>query len=102
MDRRPLMSKTVSPENRRSREEWERLMAEYEAGEVSQRAFCAEHGLAYSSFGYWRKRLRGAVAAGDRPMPALVELPAWCGMAVEPSPWRLELELGEGMVLRVR
>ena len=41
-----MMSKTVSRNNRRSREEWERLMAEYEAGDVSQRVFCAQHGLA--------------------------------------------------------
>lgn len=54
------MSKTGNRNNRRSREEWERLMGEYEAGEVSQRVFCAQRGLAYSSFGYWRKRLRGA------------------------------------------
>jgi hypothetical protein len=96
------MLKTVSRNNRRSREEWERLMAEYEAGDVSQRVFCAQRGLAYSSFGYWRKHLRGALAAEGRPMPALVELPAWPGLAVEPAPWRIELELGEGVVLRVR
>ena len=54
------MSKTGNRNNRRSREEWERLMGEYEAGEVSQRVSCAPRGLAYSSFGYWRKRLRGA------------------------------------------
>ena len=97
-----MMSKTESRNNRRSCEEWERLMAEYEAGDVSQRVFCAQHGLAYSSFGYWRKRLRCALAAEDRPMPALVELPPWPDLAVEPVPWRIELELGEGIVLRVR
>jgi transposase-like protein len=97
-----MMSKTISRSNRRSREEWERLMAEYEAGELSQRAFCAQHGLAYSSFGYWRKQLRSVLPAEDRPMPALVELPAWPGLAVEPASWRIELELGEGVVLRVR
>lgn len=93
------MSKKISRNNRRSREEWERLMGEYEAGEVSQRVFCAQRGLAYSSFGYWRKQLRGALAAEERRMSALVELPAW---PVEPAPWRIELELGEGIVLRVR
>jgi hypothetical protein len=97
-----MMSKKVSRNNRRSRAEWERLMAEYEAGELSQRAFCAQQGLAYSSFGYWRKHLRGALAAEDRLRPALVELPAWPGLGVEPAPWRIELELGEGVVLRVR
>jgi hypothetical protein len=97
-----MMLKTVSRNNRRSHEEWERLMAEYEAGEVSQRVFCARRGLPYSSFCYWRKQLRGALLVEDRPMPALVELPALPHLAVEPAPWRLELELGEGIVLRVR
>jgi hypothetical protein len=96
------MSKTGNRNNRRSREEWERLMVEYDAGELSQRAFCVQHGLAYSSFGYWRKRLRGALPAGTRSMPALVELSAVPRLAVEPAPWRIELELGAGMVLRVR
>jgi hypothetical protein len=98
-----MMSKTESRNNRHSREEWERLMAEYDAGDVSQRVFCAQRGLAYSSFGYWRKRLRGALLAEDRRrQPALVELPAWPGLAAEPASWRIELELGEGIVLRVR
>jgi transposase-like protein len=97
-----MMSKTASPKSRRSREEWKRLMAEYEAGELSQRAFCTQHGLAYSSFGYWRKQLRGGLAAEGRPGPALVELPALTGLSVEPGPWRIELELGEGIVRRVR
>jgi len=35
-------------------------------------------------------------------MPALVELPPWPDLAVEPAPWRIELDLGEGIVLRVR
>ena len=97
-----MMSKTVSRNNRRSCEEWGRLMAEYDAGELSQRAFCAQHGLAYSSFGYWRKQLRGGLAAKDGPGPALVELPALTRLSVKQAPWRLELDLGKGIVLRVR
>ena len=97
-----MMSMTVNRNKRRSREEWERLMAEYDAGELSQRACCAEHGLAYSSFGYWRKQLRGALAAKDGQAPALVELPALTRLSVKPEPWRIELELSEGIVLGVR
>ena len=35
-------------------------------------------------------------------MPALVELPALQRFAVESTPWRIEFELGEGIVLRMR
>jgi hypothetical protein len=34
-----MMLKPVSRNNRRRREEWERLMAEYEVGDLSQRVF---------------------------------------------------------------
>jgi transposase-like protein len=82
---------------KRSRADWEQLMTRYEASEVSQRAFCTQHGLAYSSFCYWRKQLRTAVSAG---VPALVELPMGDSSAM-PS-WRVELDLGRGVVLRLR
>ena len=82
---------------RRSRAEWEQLMADYEAGTLTQRAFCTEHALAYSSFCYWRKQLRE---------PVKVQTPALIGLPVSTTPatssWRIEIELGEGMILRVR
>ena len=84
---------------KRSRADWEQLMARYEASEVSQRAFCAQHGLAYSSFCYWRKQLRAAVSA-EAGVPALVELSM--GHSSTTPSWRVELDLGQGVVLRVR
>ena len=50
----------------RSRAEWSRLLAEYEAGDTTQRDFCAERGLSYSNF--WRRRL---------PTEALDDGPGW-------------------------
>ena len=84
---------------RRSREAWAELMAAYEAGDGTQRAFCAEHGLAYSTFGYWRRRLRRAASSEDR-LPTLVELPVLAGGGS--GEWRVELDLGGGLVLRLR
>lgn len=84
---------------RRGREAWAELIAAYEAGDCTQRAFCAEYGLAYSTFGYWRRRLRREEAA-EGPGPTLVELPVLAGN--ECGPWRVELDLGEGRVLRLR
>ena len=82
-----------------SRGEWERLMASYEASDMTQRAFCAQHGLAYSSFCYWRKRLRTSQRVKDEVVP-LVEL---SGLALDKaSGWRVELDLGAGVVLRMR
>jgi len=96
------MPQTPQTQSRRSQEDWNWLMTEYEAGELTQRQFCERRQLAYSTFCYWRKRLsagavRTELAAVSAP---LLELP------VLPTPgqsdWRLELELGQGMVLRLK
>ena len=89
------MSESLS--KRRSRTEWERLMGHYEQSELTQRAFCTQHELAYSSFCYWRKRLRTPSAGAT---PTLIELPVEPAEAT-PS-WRIEIDLGEGVVLRLR
>ncbi len=93
------MSNTASTHTRRDRAAWKQLMAQYEAGDLSQRVFCEQHGLAYSTFGYWRKQLRQS-ALVDKPSTALVELPMF---PLEPvSDWRVELDLGKGVVLRLK
>ena len=86
------MSNTANSNTRRSRSAWEQLMAQYEAGDLSQRIFCEQHGLAYSTFGYWRKQLRQPASLIELPM-----LPT-----DESRGWRVELDLGKGMVLRLK
>jgi len=86
------MSNTASTNTRRDRSAWEQLMAQYEAGDLSQRHFCEQHGLAYSTFGYWRKQLRQPASLIELPM-----LPTG-----ESRDWRVELDLGNGVVLRLK
>jgi len=90
------MSQAVPAKTRRSREDWMQLMAEYNASDLTQRQFCARQQLAYSTFCYWRKRL-SAHAAPATPLIELSALPVY-----EPTDWRLELELGQGVVLRLK
>ena len=93
------MSNTTNSNTHRDRSAWEQLMAQYEAGDLSQRIFCEQHGVAYSTFGYWRKQLRQS-APIEKPSTALVELPMF---PLEHVPdWRVELDLGKGMVLRLK
>lgn len=94
-------SPNANPERtpRRSREAWAELMAAYEASDATQRAFCVEHGVAYSTFCYWRRRLRREETADDQA-PRLVELPVLAGSGS--GAWRVELDLGDGLVLRLR
>ena len=48
---------------RRSGPQWQRLIAQQEAGDLSVDAFCHEHGLTVSSFQAWRRRLRRAAGS---------------------------------------
>ena len=96
------MSQVPQIKSRRTQDDWSQLMTEYEAGELTQRQFCERHQLAYSTFCYWRKRLsagavRTELAATSVPLIELPVLPM-----PEQTKWRLELELGQGVVLRLK
>ena len=84
----------------RSRAEWSRLLAEYEAGDTTQRDFCVERGLTYSLFCRWRRRLR-TEAPDDGPVGPLIELPTLSGLSAGPGDWRVELDLGNGCQCRM-
>lgn len=77
------------------RTEWERLVAEYEHGDETRRAFCDERGLSVSSLDYWRRKLREETTA-----PGFIELGSVS--AASAAAWEMELELGGGVVLRLR
>jgi hypothetical protein len=89
----------TTPSKKRSRAQWEQLMTDYENGSLSQQAFCDQHDVAYSSFCYWRKRLRMPVKDAPAQSP-LIELPALVSASL--PTWRIELDLGSGIILRIR
>ena len=94
---------TVVERKRRTASEWSQIMSDYEASGLTQRRFCDERGVAYSSFCNWRKRLTQEDAASP-----LIELPMELSLVKTPgsmspvSDWRVELELGQGIVVRIR
>ena len=94
------MNQVLVPAGRKSRAEWVELMAAYEAGNQSQREFCEQHAVAYSTFGYWRKRLRQSVLPVMPAVEPLVELSPFS--VDDTRDWRVELDLGCGVTLRVR
>ena len=83
---------------RRGAGQWTHLVAEQAESGLSQKAFCSERGLGYSSFCNWKRRLAqsGASPAGDS---GFVEVTLQPGRTVL---WDVELTLGAGVVLRVR
>jgi len=97
-----MESTTILPGRRRSRhslEQWRELLDRFERSGQTQEQFCAEHHLGLSTFGRWRKRL------GQSPKHTagalFVELEQNTP-APSVQPWDVELQLGTGMVLRLR
>jgi hypothetical protein len=91
---------------RRSRAEWQSLIARAERSPLSVRAFCAAQGISTASFYLWRQRL-GEDQEQQAPAAArfldLGELAAPAGAgAQDAGGWELELALGDGLVLRLR
>ena len=85
---------------RRSEDEWRELFARFDQSGQTREAFCAEHGIVLSSFIRWRKKLRPGVRTTPMaaPDPVFVELTS----KREAVHWDVELELGAGVVLRLR
>jgi transposase-like protein len=55
----------------RTRAQRQALVAAYAASGLSQRAFCAQHGIGVSTLRYWQKRLADAEATADgAPAPS--------------------------------
>ena len=85
------------PHSRRTRADWQGLVDSHHKSGLSARAFCDQHGVGYASFCQWRQRLSAPARAEE---PAFISLNR---VAAPPStPWDLEVELGNGVVLRLR
>ncbi|MFU8764269.1 MAG: IS66 family insertion sequence element accessory protein TnpA [Haliea sp.] len=88
----------------RSRAQKKALVEEFNASGLTKTAFCQHHGIATSCLSRWQKALAPASAADD-----FVDITKSVSAAVAPRPaveeqprWQVELELGAGVVLRVR
>jgi hypothetical protein len=105
------MAVTVVPDSgrrltRRSAAQWRVLVDAFEQSGMSRRAFCTRHGVSASTFGWWRSRLgtapRGVAAVRPDTNAVFVELSAPVAAVPTAAAWDLELELGAGVVLRLR
>jgi len=88
---------------RRSREQWRSLVTRFEESGQTREAFCAETGISVSTLRRWSSRLREQPRPPVSQAPVFVELPAEEKKAeVSGLPWEVELQLGAGVVLRLR
>lgn len=91
------MTETPRHHVRRSPSEWQQLIDEQARSGLSQTAFCAARTLSTTSFQHWKRQL----AAATSPSPPWLELGPLHERAATIG-WDLELELGDGVCLRLR
>jgi hypothetical protein len=86
---------------RRSVSEWSSIVADHRVSGLSARAYCDRSDLALSTFTKWRRRVRVQTESSASGFVAV-----GCETQVEqtnsPPSWDLELDLGDGMALRLR
>jgi len=90
---------------RRSEQEWSEVFTRFEQSEQTIEQFCAQQGLALSTFNRWRHKLRTQChkAIQGSPEAVFVELTTSdAPPPVVPPSWDVELQLGNGMFLRLR
>ncbi len=92
------MAITKDVARRRSRADAERLVAQFERSGLGRRVFCAARSISVNTLDYWRRRLRQEAPTRS----GFVELMPVAADAGTSQGWDVELELGGGVMLRLR
>ena len=113
---------TSTRHGRRSRAQWQSVIARARRSPQSIAAFCQGEGVSTASFYAWRKRIAGSapqggvvdcepassepvaavVASGSGKAAPFLDLGILADTRPEAGHWDLELALGAGVVLRLR
>ena len=98
------------PSHRKTASQWQSLCDAYEGSRLTRKQFCQQHSLALSTFDYWRHKLKKQKVEVAELDPIFVELTD-CGdnrdraeshHSPSSTPWAIELQLGDRIVLRLR
>jgi hypothetical protein len=84
--------------NRRTREEWQQLIEAQQESGLNPTEFCNQRFISQKRFGHWKRRLQKI--PNDHADTHWLELPSV--PASSSSGWDIELELGQGLRLRLR
>ena len=94
---------SYGPRQKRTPEQWQQWVEAQAASGQTQVAFCADHDLSKSSFQHWKRRLQSNGRAASAAQPALFTPLSAASAPCEPDTgWTIELDLGDGICLRLR
>jgi transposase-like protein len=84
---------------RRSREQWQQLVDQCEQSGLTQKAFCEQNGIKYDRLAFWKRKLRKRAEGSE----FFIEMPREItGDLPSKTAWEVELDLGNGTILRLR
>ncbi len=99
-------SHRVQKKIRRTATEWERLILEYQTSGLTQRDYCEQHDVPYSSFTNWFAKLKKnkpALSVETTPADLFVELSAETPFVNSTiTDWDVELAFSNGTILRLK
>lgn len=95
-------SLTPPSRTRRSPEQWQTLIDEWQQSGESAKYFCVARSLSYASFCQWRRRLASSglpctQALQAAPAPGFIDLATLAARSA--STWHIVLSLGNGVEL---
>ena len=90
---------------RRSRQQWAELIRQQPGSGLNVSQFCKQEGVSYQSFQNWRKKLEPQ-SGGTDLASGFIELTAPSSplpedRTDEDKQWLIELDLGDGLQLRI-
>lgn len=81
---------------RRTPEQWQAIINDFSASDLSGAQFCKQKNIQYASFCKWRQRLLNHQDVSAEP--AFLDLSSLAGGATDPT-WHITLKLGNGVEL---
>lgn len=84
---------------RRTAEQWKQIIQEQQSSGLTQKAFCGMHNISLSSFSHWNRRL--SAATDDNSTGWIDVTKELGGLSSSSAGWKIELDLGNGVVLRL-
>jgi len=86
---------------RRTPEQWQQLIEQQATSGLTQKAFCHQHDIRPATFGYWKRKLSAAPPTDQKSESSWLDLSALTIAGEQSSTWMIELDLGNGVVLRL-
>jgi len=91
----------MSDTSRRTPEQWQQLVDQQAASGLTQKAFCHQQDIRPATFGYWRRKLSAASSPDQGDESSWLDLSTLAAAGAQSGSWKIELDLGNGVVLRL-